>query len=115
MVDFNNFSLQSQLPPGGPIQAPAPMQPQASASQQPMPFGLLGALLAPKANKKQPQINASSVGDRPVASIDRRPEQMQQLVSMFNTTAPAPPPPEPAPQAQQLPFPLSLFALLGGR
>lgn len=119
MVDFSNFSLQSQLPPGGPIQAPAPMQlAPAAPVQQAMPFGLLGALLSPKANKKnQAKINASSVGDRPVASINRRPDEIQQLVSMFNTAVPTPPPQVDTTQMQPpwLPFPLSLFSLFGGR
>lgn len=76
MVDFNNFSLMSQLPKGGPsFQAPAQPAPQP-APQQRMP-GLLGLLFNIFNKPKAP-----SASDKAV--IDRRPDEMQQLVSMFN-------------------------------
>lgn len=100
MANFDNYSLLSQVPQR-PVAAPAPA-PQAapqSAPQQNMPFGflsplfdqigglpsssgplnivggLLGSLFGSK--KKAPAEPAKAV-------IDKRPDDVQRLVSMFS-------------------------------
>jgi hypothetical protein len=98
MVDWNDYALKPQMQsvqPQAPAPAPAPT----------MPFGL-GGLIGALLNKGKPAATA------PAIPIDKRPADMQALVSMFNTPNPAnTPAPAPAPVAPHKP---SLFDLFGG-
>lgn len=102
MANFDNFSLMSQIPPRT-VSAPAPA-PQAapqSAPQQNMPFGFLTPLFdkigmyAPESSMGPLNVVGGLLGSlfggkkkatpAPTnAVIDKRPDDVQRLVSMYS-------------------------------
>jgi len=108
MVDFNNFSLQSQIPKDLQVSSELPTLPAPPKGNGGMPFGFLSSLMGGGAN-------ANSIGNRPIQRIDVRQPEIQRLVSMFAPMSPTPAPaPAPAPAQQQNPLALFLSSLFGG-